>query len=130
MAPRFQVIGFVVADMAASLAFYRALGLELPAEADGEPHVSLEIPGGPTIAWDTQDTIRSFDASWTPPPAGHRMSVAFACDDPADVDATHDKLVAAGYRSHLDPWDAFWGQRYATLLDPDDNAVDLFAPLS
>jgi hypothetical protein len=25
--------------------------------------------------------------------------------------------------------DAFWGQRYATVLDPDGNPVDLFAPL-
>jgi uncharacterized glyoxalase superfamily protein PhnB len=27
------------------------------------------------------------------------------------------------------PFDAFWGQRYATVLDPDGNTVDLFAPL-
>ncbi|MCZ6462364.1 MAG: glyoxalase, partial [Actinobacteria bacterium] len=26
--------------------------------------------------------------------------------------------------------DAFWGQRYATVLDPDGNAIDLFAPLT
>ena len=38
-------------------------------------------------------------------------------------------LVAAGHRSHRAPWDAFWGQRYATVLDPDGNAVDLFAAL-
>jgi uncharacterized glyoxalase superfamily protein PhnB len=25
--------------------------------------------------------------------------------------------------------DAFWGQRYATVLDPDGNSVDLFASL-
>ncbi|MET8495266.1 glyoxalase, partial [Streptomyces cellulosae] len=25
---------------------------------------------------------------------------------------------------------AVWGQRYAVVLDPDDNGVDLFAPLS
>ena len=49
---------------------------------------------------------------------------------PATVDATHDELVAAGSRSHLAPWDAFWGQRYATVLDPDGNAVDLFAALA
>ena len=32
--------------------------------------------------------------------------------------------------SHLEPMDAFWGQRYATVLDPDGNSVDLFAELS
>jgi catechol 2,3-dioxygenase-like lactoylglutathione lyase family enzyme len=28
-----------------------------------------------------------------------------------------------------EPYDAFWGQRYANVADPDGNAVDLFAPL-
>ena len=57
-------------------------------------------------------------------------SLELDCGDPATVDATHDELVAAGSRSHLAPWDAFWGQRYATVLDPDGNAVDLFAALA
>jgi uncharacterized glyoxalase superfamily protein PhnB len=45
------------------------------------------------------------------------------------VDGLHDELVAAGQTSLRTPFDAFWGQRYATVLDPDGNAVDLFAPL-
>jgi uncharacterized glyoxalase superfamily protein PhnB len=28
-----------------------------------------------------------------------------------------------------EPWDAFWGQRYAAVGDPDGNLIDLFAPL-
>jgi len=31
----------------------------------------------------------------------------------------HSKLVGAGRQSHVAPFDAFWGQRYATVLDPD-----------
>ena len=62
-------------------------------------------------------------------PAGHRMGLAFQCSSPGDVDATHARVIAAGFRSKKDPWDAFWGQRYAQVMDPDDNAVDLFAPL-
>ena len=27
------------------------------------------------------------------------------------------------------PWNAFWGQRYAQVADPDGNLVDLFAAL-
>jgi uncharacterized glyoxalase superfamily protein PhnB len=57
------------------------------------------------------------------------VGICFLCDSPAEVDKTHADLVAAGYRSHKDPWDAFWGQRYASVVDPDDNVVDLFAPL-
>jgi catechol 2,3-dioxygenase-like lactoylglutathione lyase family enzyme len=129
MAPRIAVIELVVADMAASLAFYRRLGVDLPAEADAQPHVEAELPGGLKLAWDTVDTIRSFDPAWAPPSGGHRAALAFTCDDPDEVDAVYAGLVDAGYDGHLKPWDAFWGMRYATLRDPDGNAVDLFAPL-
>jgi catechol 2,3-dioxygenase-like lactoylglutathione lyase family enzyme len=129
MTPRIDAIEVVVADMATALAFYRRLGLPIPADADAEPHVSVKLPGGLHLLFDTQDTIRSFDPSWTPPAGGHGLALAFDCGEAADVDATHDALVAAGHRSHLAPWDAFWGQRYATVLDPDGNAVDLFAAL-
>jgi catechol 2,3-dioxygenase-like lactoylglutathione lyase family enzyme len=129
MAPRIAVIELVVADMAASLAFYRRLGLDLPADADAQPHVETDLPGGLKLAWDTVDTIRSFDHAWAPPSGGHRAALAFACDDPGEVDSVYAGLVDAGYDGHLKPWDAFWGMRYATLRDPDGNAVDLFAPL-
>ena len=129
MTARLDLVGLVVDDMARSLAFYRKLGFELPAEADSEPHVETALPGGLRIAWDTVDTIRSFDPGWTPPSGGHRVALAFACDDAAAVDATYGALVDAGYEGHKEPWDAFWGQRYAIVLDPDGNSVDLFASL-
>jgi catechol 2,3-dioxygenase-like lactoylglutathione lyase family enzyme len=129
MTPRIDAFGIIVSDMAASLAFYRRLGLEFPAGADGEGHVEATLPGGLRLMFDTVEVIRSFDASWQPPTGGHRISLAFLCDGPADVDKVHADLVAAGYRSHLAPFDAFWGQRYATVYDPDGNPVDVFAPL-
>src|SRR5688500_4776275 len=104
MAPRFDVVGVVVADMARSLAFYRSLGIDVPAEADAEPHVEVALPGGLRMAWDTEDTIRSFDPSWAPAEGGPRIGLAFACDSPAEVDEVHARLVAAGHRSHLEPW--------------------------
>ena len=79
--------------------------------------------------FDTVETIRSFDPSWTPPTGGPRVALAFACDGPGDVDAVFAALVGAGHDGHLEPFDAFWGQRYASVLDPDGNGVDLFAPL-
>jgi len=126
---RLDVIGLVVADMAASLAFYRRLGLDIPAEADGAPHVEIALPGGLRLAWDTEDTIRSFAPDWTAPTGGHRTSLAFRLPDPAAVDAAYAELTAAGYHGGHAPWDAFWGQRYAVVHDPDGLTVDLFAPL-
>lgn len=125
--PRFDVVGLVVQDMARSLAFYRRLGLNVPTSADTEPHVEAALPGGMRIAWDTVETIQSFHPAYTPS-QGNRISLAFRCESPAEVDKTYAELVEAGYDGHLEPFDAFWGQRYATVHDPDGNAVDLFAP--
>src|SRR5689334_21195540 len=89
---RLDAIGIVVSDMAKSLAFYRRLGLDAPASADGEGHVEVGLAGGLRLLFDTAE------------------------------------LVAAGYHSELAPFDAFWGQRYAVVHDPDGNGVDLSAP--
>lgn len=129
MTARLDLVGIVVEDMPRSLAFYRRLGFDLPATADTEPHVEAALPGGLRMAWDTVETIRSFMPDWKPGTGSSRISLAFACDDPADVDATYAALVADGHHGHLEPWNAFWGMRYASVLDPDGNSVDLFAAL-
>jgi catechol 2,3-dioxygenase-like lactoylglutathione lyase family enzyme len=126
--PQFNLIGIVVEDMARSLAFYRQLGVDVPAAADTQPHVDVALAGGIRLAWDTVETIQSFDPEFEKP-EGSGISLAFLVDTPADVDATYDQLVAAGYHGHKAPWDAFWGQRYALIRDPDGYHVDLFAPL-
>lgn len=131
MTPRFDLVGLVVSDLAASLAFYRRLGLDLPEDAADQPHVEAVLPGGLRLALDPEETIRSFSPGWAPPPRGDgRISLAFACASPAEVDRLHAELVRAGHESRHEPWDAVWGQRYATVLDPDGNGVDLFAPLA
>ena len=129
MTARFDAIGLVVADMARSLAFYRRLGIAIPADADNEGHVEASLPGGARMLWDTAEMVRSFDPEWTPPSGGHGIGLAFVCDGPGEVDSTYAELIGAGYKGHKEPWDAFWGQRYATVRDPDGNGVDLFAPL-
>jgi catechol 2,3-dioxygenase-like lactoylglutathione lyase family enzyme len=128
MSLRPAIVEFVVSDMAATLAFYRRLGLDLPADADNQPHVDTDL-GGLRVAFDTEETILSFDPSWSAPTGGHRAALAFECDSPAEVDETWSELTAAGYDGHLAPWDAFWGMRYTVVHDPDGRPVDLFALL-
>ena len=128
MSTKLNVVGVVVDDMARSLAFYRELGLEIPAEKDSEPHVEVELPGGMRLAFDTVETIHSFHPEWKPPGGDNRIGLAFLCDAPAEVDATYERLVAKGYTGTKEPWDAFWGQRYALVLDPDGVEASLFAP--
>ncbi len=129
MSPRFDAIGLVVSDMAASVSFYRRLGFAFPEGAEREPHTEAELPGGLRLLLDTEDTVRSFNPGWRAPSGSGRTSLALRCDTPGEVDAVYDELLGAGHQGDLKPWDAFWGQRYAVVLDPDGNGVDLFAPL-
>lgn len=122
-------IGIVTQNMNASLAFYRALGVTVPDGMDDAPHVDGRLDDGTVLAWDTVETIRSFDPAYVFPGGSHRVALAFTMPSPAAVDALFAAMTAAGHTPHVEPWDAHWGQRYATLLDPDGNSVDLYAEL-
>ncbi len=126
MTLRPAALELVVSDMAATIAFYRLLGLDLPADAETESHVETDF-GGTRLMFDTPETIRSFDPGWSSPSGGHRIALAFECDSPAEVDQAWKTITEAGAHGHLEPWDAVWGMRYAVLHDPDGNPVDLFA---
>ncbi len=129
MTPRFDAIGLVASDMAASVAFYRRLGLVFPEGAEEQPHAEAGLPGGLRLMLDSEESVRQIQPEWQPPAEGGRISLALLCDSPAEVDSVYEELVGAGYHGELKPWDAVWGQRYAVVLDPDGNGVDLFAPL-
>jgi len=124
--PALAAIGIVTRDMKESVRFYRMLGVDVPDAA--EDHLDATLPSGIRLMWDTLELIKKLDPEWVEP-KGHRVGLAFECSSPGEVDATHARVVRAGFRSKRDPWDAFWGQRYAQVIDPDDNVVDLFAQL-
>lgn len=126
---RFDAIGLVVTDMARSLEFYRLLGLEFPPDGADESHVEAETPNGTRLMLDTLELMKSIDGEFELPESRAGFVIAFRCDTPGDVDALHARVVDAGFDSKLEPFDAFWGQRYATVLDPDGTHVDLFATL-
>ena len=63
-----------------------------------------------------------------PAPSG-RSVIGFALPSSTEVDRLHAELTSAGYRSRLAPHDAFWGGRYAIVLDPDHNQVGLMGPI-
>ncbi|WP_265444150.1 VOC family protein [Flexivirga meconopsidis] len=124
---RLDLVGIVTADLAASLRFYRLLGLPVPDGVDDAPHVEITLDGGMRLAWDPESTVRSFHPDWRPVTGG-RIGLALQADSPADVDTLFEQVTGAGYEAALRPFDAPWGQRYASVLDPDGNGVDIFAP--
>jgi uncharacterized glyoxalase superfamily protein PhnB len=122
-----NAIGIVVYDMARSVAFYRLLGVDLP-ETPDEGHLEAVLPGGLRLMLDSEETVRSFRPDWERA-AGNQLALAFECSGPAEVDATYARATEAGFHGEKEPWDAFWGQRYAQLADPDGVPVDLYASL-
>ena len=127
---RLDAIGIVVSDMAKTLDFYRQLGLRRAGSADGEGHVEVGAARWPAAA------VRHRGRGPFLPPGldaarGGRTGLAFALRRPGGRGrAARANWSAAGHHSELAPFDAFWGQRYAVVLDPDGNGVDLFAPLA
>jgi uncharacterized glyoxalase superfamily protein PhnB len=124
--PELNAIGIVTADPARSIAFYRLLGVDFPEE--GEGHIEATLPNGVRLMLDAEEVIRSFRPDWTRE-TGNQLALAFECASPAEVDELYDAVKAAGFDTEKEPWDAFWGQRYAQLHDPDGVPVDLFAAL-
>lgn len=122
------VVEIVAKDMDAALEFYRLLGLDVPAPEG--PHVEVGLPGGNTLAFDTEEVIGGMHPGWSAPDGPGRVALAFGLAAPKDVDALYEKITAAGHSGSLAPFDAPWGQRYATVVDPDGTSVDLFATLS
>src|SRR5262245_25722368 len=113
--------------MSRSIRFYRLLGLDFP-ETPDEGHLEVTLAGGTRLMLDSEPTIRSFRPDWDRK-TGNQVALAFECGSAAEVDETYTQAVDAGFQGEKAPWDAFWGQRYAQLLDPDGNPVDLYAAL-
>jgi len=122
-----NAIGIVVSDLERSIRFYRLLGLDVP-ETPGEGHVETTLANGARLMFDTEEIVKSFQPEWTRQ-AGNQLSLAFECSSPAEVDETYARMVDAGFHGEQEPWDAFWGQRYAQLQDPDGVPVDMYAAL-
>jgi uncharacterized glyoxalase superfamily protein PhnB len=121
MPPHLDAIGITTADMAASCRFYALLGVPVGTPTDEDDHFEATLPSGVRLMWDSVELMKQ--------PTGQRLGLAFHWGSAAGVDETHAAIVAAGFDSKTAPWDAFWGQRYAYVLDPDGNEISLFAPL-
>lgn len=124
-----HTIDIVVADMGASMKFYRTLGLPAPEDHDAEDQVQVVTPGGATLGFVTEALMKGHNPAWVQP-IGQRVTFACRCDSADEVNATYARVVAAGYEGRQEPWDAPWGQRYAMVGDPDGNRVDLFAAIT
>jgi uncharacterized glyoxalase superfamily protein PhnB len=125
--PQLSRLNVAVRDMDATVAFYRTLGLSVAVVGRGE-HAVAELPGGTQIEFDTVDFVPQWDTGWRGTTGGSTI-LGFSVASREAVDELYEDLVAAGYRSHQQPYDAFWGARYAIVEDPDGNGIGLMSPI-
>ncbi|HEY3586492.1 MAG TPA: VOC family protein [Myxococcaceae bacterium] len=128
MSGKLDAVGVVVSNLERSVRFYRELGAPFPEGAEAEQgHAEAALAGGFRLMLDTEEGILGFDPLWRRAAGSPAVSLAFRCPSPTAVDEAYAKALRSGGTAHKEPWDAFWGQRYAQLRDPDGNAVDLYA---
>jgi len=124
--PVFDQFNLVVGDVEASVAFYRLLGVDI---ADTLPewqahHRSAAGQGAFDFDIDSTTFAHEWDTGWN----GGMGVLGFRVASREAVDEIYARLTEAGYRGQQEPWDAFWGARYAIVEDPDGNAVGLMSP--
>lgn len=128
--PVLDAVAVSARDIEKSKAFYALLGFDF--EGDGAflspQHVEpVRGEGEPRLMIDDAALMERLNGER--PCAPNHSIFAMLCDTPDEVDAHVAKLAAAGHEVSAAPWDAPWGQRYATVADPDGYRIDLFAPL-
>lgn len=123
-----DVVGIVVKDVEKSKKFYENFGLSFKSFGDGNDHWEAEISPGLRLALDSEDLIKKINPNFVAG-AGSRIVLAFSQKKTAEVDDLYNRLIKLNYEGVKEPWDAFWGQRYSSILDPDGNQVDIYCPL-
>ncbi|MGH7294365.1 MAG: VOC family protein [Polyangiaceae bacterium] len=121
----FDAIGIVAQDCEQSLRFYRLLGVDFVRAGESE-HFEARTPGGVRLLLDSAALIKTFEPDYEKV-RGSGVSLCFKQESREKVDQLYAAITSAGFQSKKAPWDAFWGQRYACVLDPDGNQIDLFA---
>jgi uncharacterized glyoxalase superfamily protein PhnB len=112
-------------DLSRAVAFYELLGFRFPPLQADTKH----IESGAGVRLMIDDAAFLTELHGEPPRPGNIAGFAVLFNAPADVDAVASRVAAAGHTVVTQPYDAPWGQRYATVADPDGYQADLFCVL-
>ena len=125
----FDGVNLVVRDMEAAVAFYRLLGFEVPdTDPEWQAHHRNVRTGGVDFDLDSDTFASKWNQGWPGAATGGMGVLGFRVASRDDVDAVYARMTRAGYRGQQEPYDAFWGARYAIVEDPDGNAVGIMSP--
>jgi uncharacterized glyoxalase superfamily protein PhnB len=112
-------------DLSRAVAFYELLGFRFPPLQADTKH----IESGAGVRLMIDDAAFLTELHGEPPRPGNIAGFAVLFNAPADVDTVASRVAAAGHTVVTQPYDAPWGQRYATVADPDGYRADLFCVL-
>src|SRR5215472_6624749 len=97
-------INLVVADMGASVAFYRLLGLAIDEDRPfAEHHLDIEMPNGFALELDTVEFAKRWDGGWCGGRGGGRNVIGFNVPTREAVDEVFERLTRAGYAGQQPP---------------------------
>jgi catechol 2,3-dioxygenase-like lactoylglutathione lyase family enzyme len=125
-----NTLDIIVADIESSIEFYRRLGLDFKVDPGYPDHAGCDLANGVHLMFDQEKFTAMARPGWERGAGSPPVFLSFQFSSPEAVDAKYAELIEAGYVGSREPWDAFWGHRFATVLDPDGNGIDLFCPLS
>jgi uncharacterized glyoxalase superfamily protein PhnB len=132
MALELYMLGLIVQDMPAALAFYRRLGLAIPDGSETHSHVEIKMGNGMTFFLDSKPARWDprFDTRSDPErSAGDRYSVIleFYLKEQAALEAKYAELIDYGYQGYREPYATSFGMYFAMIKDPDGNTILLSA---
>ena len=109
--------------------FYELLGFTFSPVVGDEKHLEAITPeGGVRLMIDDAGLMETITGKKPLPPT--HSSFAIKCQSSEAVDSAIAAITQAGFSVVKQPWDAFWGQRYAIVADPDGYMTDVFAWLA
>ena len=114
-------------DLPRARSFYELLGFRFPETEPGDAHLEADDDSGVRLMIDSVEVIAGLYGE--PPRPGTAAGFAMRAASPDEVDALVARVRSAGSTVVKAPYDAPWGQRYATVADPDGYRVDVFCPL-
>lgn len=131
---KFDGLNLVVRDMSATVAFYRELGVEIPEEDiwrtdSGAHHIEVGLGGEADIGFNSPALATRFNRGYTPNAVEAATLIGFRVATREAVDALYAKLTGSGAKGLQEPYDAFWGARYAIVQDPDGRHVGFMSPV-
>ena len=127
--PQLNAIGIVASDLERIDPLLPAPRASTSRRRPRDGHIDTFLPNGVRLMLDREDVVAELPPGLDSARRATRSSLAFECASPAEVDEIYARAVDAGFHGEKEPWDAFWGQRYAQLQDPDGVGVDLYAAL-